>query len=650
MEFLRSIGFKPSDFIEKPKLVEEPKKPEFPLVDVLDFVKSSYTTLIQRKIDFDRLHFPFSCAVTPIPKNIDSIPVPTTDYEYKDAPICQNCRTPITKKTIIYQDNTCFLCNVCSTKGTLGINAPTYLNSPQLNVPVVDLPYTDEENQPIPIKNLFIFEKSSPTLESGLFLDLISKLLIQIKSLNHGFFSFFLLTNGLNIPIISKNRNSFSISSYPDSADVILPQETEKIFFDLSIEEEKNLLIKFIETVIEKVPEGIPTNTLLEIIDSVTSSYEKKNIFSTMVSSTANPGTIEDAIKLGNKLLQTNGHFDLFCMNPSPQQQPNYDGISEFSMLNNSHLIVFNPVQVQTIIDDILYRIFCQKSGRALIMVNIPPYFEVKNIIGCGLMRTHNSIMLTCIEPGDTVYFFFDYLQDSITGISPSMVFQMRLMGEDGRRWARIAVYNYSVNNNMSKATSTSNFDVVYASFMLQCIEHGRESNDDLKMQDEVDKLRKMILEDNFIKLMLCTFPEPKVNEVTSFFAVIKKLVNYVRSAEIMSKTPLDYHRFIIPQGYLMMLNTPNIDGPFAIHNYQLTNGALLIQIDDDHSVVLLADVEAPSAWVSSISVPPLSDIIAAYSTARSIEIMHPKLSHDSKVYITLMKCMTAPIEEPKKT
>ena len=649
MEFLRSIGFKPSDF-NKPKPIEEPKKPVFPVVDVRNFVSSSYTQLPLRKADITRLNFPFACAVTPIPQNIETIPVPTTNYEYKDAPACQFCRTPVTKKTIICQDNTCYLCNICGKKGTLGINAPTYLDSAQLNVPVVDMPYTDDENPPIPIKNLFILEKSAPTVESGLFYDLISKLLVHIKTLDHGYFSFFLLTTGLNIPIISKDRNSFSISSYPDSTDAILPEDTSKIFFDLSKEEEKNLLIKFIETAVEKIQENMPVSSILEIIDSVTSSYEKKNIFSTMVTCTANPGELADAKILGNKLLQSNGHFDLFCMNPSPQQQPNYDGISEFSMLNNSHLIVFNTVQIQNMIDDIIYRIFCTKSGRALVMANVPPFLEVKDIRGCGLMRTHNSIMLTCIEPGDTVYFFFNYVQDTIPAPSPSIVFQTRLMGEDGRRWARVAVYNFCIVNNMATATQKSNFNVIYASYMLQCIEHGRESSDDLKMQDEVDKLRNLIVEDNFIKMMLLSCGNARLGEVTSYFAVIKKLVNYVRSAEIMSKTPLDYERFILPHGYLMMLNTAQVDGPFKIHNYNLTKGALLIQIDYDHSVILLADCEDVSVWATSISSPPLSDLIATYSTARTIEVMHSKLSHDSKVYITLMKCMTAPIEKPKKS
>ena len=318
-------------------------------------------------------------------------------------------------------------------------------------------------------------------------------------------------------------------------------------------------------------------------------------------------------------------------------------------MLNNSHLLVFNPIQVQHVTDDIMWRIFCRKSARALILVNKNDFFDITDIRGCGLRRTQNSIFLTCLEPGDTVYFTFTYAGPKQNTARPSMVFQMRLRDADGLLFVRTACYNFSLVNNMTTLFQKMNYDVTYASLMLQCIDHGRENNDDLTMQDEVENLRDQIIFDNFIKLLICSAGATRIHEFESFFAVIKKLVNYVRSAEIMSKTPLDYMRFILPYGFLVMLGSNQVEGPIKLHKFTLQKGALLIQINNDHTVLLLADSEDINQWAASVAFPPLSDIIAQYSTARSLEVMHSKTSGESKVFVTLMKCMTAPIEQQRK-
>ena len=645
MSFLKL--FTPSPQIPKviPEKVEPPK-PLFPKVDVTDFINSSYTVLPVKKEDLTRVPLPFVCSVTPIPKDESDLPIQEATYDYVDAPKCQNCNTLANSKVIMCPDNVCYLCNMCSKKSSLGIKAAEYVSSPQLNVPVVQFPFADVTKHSERIKNLLILEKTFPTVEKGLFNELVEKFIDNITKMDSGLFSFFVLTTGLTVPVISNDRTSFKISVYPDATDAILPS-SHKMFFDLATE--KELFIKCIRTLADSPRASIPMSTIFEVIDSVTTAFVDQNVFSTMVTCTINNGEIEEAKALGNKLLINNGHFDLFCMNPSPNNQPEYKAVAEFSMLNNSHLVVFNSIQIPNIINDILYRVFCKKSGRTMIMCTMPKFAGVADIMGCGIRRTSNSFTLTAVEPGDTIYFVYEYVEEKIDIPSPSFLFQMRLMKEDGTRYIRTAVYAFSIASNFASVMKKSNIGVFMSSFLIQAIEAGREASDEFKMQDEIDKIKNTIFDDNFTKMMLFAASNDAFRFSVTSLSVMKKLVNYVRAAEILSKAPYEIERYVTPKAYVLNLGNPNIGDPVYIHNIKLNNGALLIQYDDDHTAILLAANEKMEDWAAAINQEPLNQIIAAYSTARSIDLMHPQLSKESKVFVTIDKCMKAPLLQEKK-
>lgn len=617
---------------------------EYPKVNVEKYITSSINFIPINKRDKELLRAPFTVAVTPIISDPENIP--KMEYSFEEAPKCGNCGTICNAKTIIFNDSTKYLCGTCKAANEIPIAMDEKFKSNQFHVNMVEYPYTDQALANAPIKNIFVLEKSELTVNHGLFSKTIEKLINRIKTLKSGYFSFILLTNTLTVPKISEDRTKFAYSSYPDCFEMQCPS-ADSIFFDLSTEQD--LLIQYI-TSISELSQGTISSSLFELIDSIGSSYAGQNVMTTICTSTIPTGTMEEAKELGHKLLLSLSHFDLFIMNPSIDTQPDYASVGELSMLNNSHINIFNPVQVESASDDIIYRIFCQKCPAALVSSTHPPFLAIKDIKGCGMMRTQNSFIMTAAEPGDTFFFFYDYIVDQVEFTNPSILYQMRLTHDDGSTSITVATYSFSLVNNNKSVMDHANIDLILQSYIIQAIEDGREKADELVMLSSLDKIRDDFLNQPFLQLMLTASGNNNFRYACVCFGTASKLLNFIRASDIMSKMPREFGWYCMPRFYWLQRNTTEVPNLLTLNGFnRFVSGAMFIKYDSRHSLIILAENEDMNEWIDLLNKSPLKEVIQQISTTPSVELIHPKVNATHKTYITINKCMTAPLPATKK-
>lgn len=637
MDFWRTV-LRPST----PLAPELPKKPviEYPKVDVTKYIKSSINDIPVVKKDSDIYHCPLTMAVTPLIHNPEKIPV--SEYPLDEALKCSNCGTICNTKSVLFQEDKNFLCNICKTKNELGVNTENQVKSVQFHVNMVEYPFHDTTLPNSPVKNILLLEKSELTVNHGLFAKTVDKLIKKINTLKSGYFSIFLLNKSLTIPKISDDRTKFSYSSYPDISEIILPGQ-DSIFFNIA--EEKELLIKYIQYIAE-FDQGTCANGLFEIIDSVAASYAGQNVMTTIVASTLKLGTMEEAKQLGHKLLLSLSHFDLFIMNPSIDSPPNFESVGEFSMLNNSHLSVFNAIQVEMISDDIIYRTFVQKCPAALVTVSHPAFLNIKDIKGCGMRRTLNSFIMTVAEPGDTIFFMYEHANEKVDFTFPSLTYQMRIIKEDGSAVVQVATYGLNIVDNALTVFKNANIGVFLQHYIIQAIEDGRELSDELVMLSSLDKIIKDVMESNMVKLMLGATGEGEyINNfklAKVLFGAAQRLLNFVRASEILSRTPEEFLMFVAPMCYQLQQDTREVPKRVYLNNLHPKSGAMFIQYDDRHSIILLHESEDINEWLKYLNEPPLRVVLKEITHTPCIEILHPVVNATSRIYNTINKCMTA--------
>ncbi|EAY23292.1 Sec23/Sec24 zinc finger family protein [Trichomonas vaginalis G3] len=621
--------------------VQKETKIEYPKVNVDKYITSTIKYLPVYKKDKDIIKVPFTIAVTPVISEPEKIP--KMEYRYDEAPRCHNCGTICNPKSILFEGDQKFLCNICKSNNDLGPNMKEKVKSNQFHVNMVEYPFKDTTLANSPLRNVFIIEKSESTIKTGLFRKTLDKLTKHVKTLKSGYFSLFILTNTLTIPQINENRQEFSNLIFEDFIDLKLPS-IDSVFFDIS--KEKDLLIQYINSTDDLQPNQTQSN-IFEIIDSISPSYAGKNVMFTMVTSTVTIGKMSEAKELGHKLLSLLSHFDLFVM---AQKDVDYSPLSELSMLNNSHLTIFGEDQIEFLSDDILYRIFCQKCPAALITCKHPSFVSIKEIKGCGISRNENSFITTVCQPNDTFFFFFEYTTDHIEFTSPSMIFETRLTHEDGSTTLTVYSLSFSVVNNHMSVMQNANVDLILQSYIMHAIDDGRNKGDEQMMLQTLDKLKEEYLDETFVQLMLTATGDNMMKYARICFGTAAKILNYETACEVYTKTPQEFGYFFVPK-YLFLTDETKEVPPLKYLNgfNKFDHGALFVKRDSRHSVILLAQNEEIKEWIENLNELPLKVIMRKILTTPSLEMIHPRENQTNRTFILLSKCITAPLPEIKK-
>ena len=226
----------------------------------------------------------------------------------------------------------------------------------------------------------------------------------------------------------------------------------------------------------------------------------------------------------------------------------------------------------------------------------------------------------------------------------------MRLTHDDGSTSITVATYSFSLVNNNKSVMDHANIDLILQSYIIQAIEDGREKADELVMLSSLDKIRDDFLNQPFLQLMLTASGNNNFRYACVCFGTASKLLNFIRASDIMSKMPREFGWYCMPRFYWLQRNTTEVPNLLTLNGFnRFVSGAMFIKYDSRHSLIILAENEDMNEWIDLLNKSPLKEVIQQISTTPSVELIHPKVNATHKTYITINKCMTAPLPATKK-
>jgi len=598
------------------------------------YIRPTYNKLPVKKSDSCNLGIPFVICVTPFPKHDSGLPC--ASYDYMQSPVCKNCGCVPSNRMVKCPDGYSYLCQVCSGKNAINLSPSILKESVQFSSPSFDMSFHDNcENSPL--SSLLIIEKSSIMEEYGLFEKIIYNFYENAKKSLVKYVSVFLVSDALYFPRINRKTGMVSLSKCSDIIDIMIPLP-KFTFFDIGTDFSMfNTYVSYVKEVITE----IPVFNLADVIDLLSKSYSESNVHSVICMSTMNHGSVSQLRELEEECLISKTQINIFCMIPS-SLPPDFSSLSLFSMCNNSHLTVFKPEEIDTIIPHINNRLFGPKYSNVLALAYYPDCFQLNDIKGCGMRRLTKGFACTSLEPGDTIYFCFEYRLSSIDMPTPGFQFQIRYFDSNGNRRVRIFSHHFCLVDNIASVSQESDSTAIISSLMMLSIDKGKEKMDEETILEEIEKHKEAFIENRFAKLFFLSRANDTVCQIRNSFSSSLKLLNFLRSSFIYGLCPEDISLYLAPIAYQLSKTTLNIPSPAFLQGTTLLSDALYIRTDNERGIILISENENYEQWKSHLESREIKYQLSHICREKFIELMYPKLSESNTTYIRISRCMAA--------
>lgn len=610
----------------------------------MNYIHSSHRQIPVHSRDVAKMKLPIVAAITPFPRN--TTPPPILSYPFQNAPICKQCGAIASNRYIKCPDSVHWLCQCCSNKNAFTAKFQPIENSFQSQVSVVDAFLPKDPNEPFKIlppcyKPDFFFliiERTDATMNNGLFKTILDKLRETLLT-KSGRLAIFYYDTYLHIPMISKERGFFHVSTIFDLEGALLPP-AESCFFQ--IEKDGEILNKYLDY-LENAPVLPPMMKLFDLVKAINAFSSRARIPTVFLTSQVEIGTSTQYREFALSQMKNAVPLKFLCLTPF-MAPPDFSPLSELSLLLNSKVQVFSQSQLNYLPTDLLNALIEPTFIDPLIYVILHPSLKIIDVKGNGIRRTEQSFSTAYLSPNDTIYVFLGYKNATMDQPSPSIQFQVRYHDSRRRRYIRTISYSYTLVDNMGTVTQLYDFDVYIASVFIRCIDKAKEFGSPQAALDQFKIIREEFVDDKFARLFYFSLEPLTRSKIENAFGVAPYFLTQINFPLIMGRGPIDISLFFAPEAYMFDSHSTQMQGPITLSGVKIASGALYIRLNNGRGLILLGEKENVQQWVEAIGVPPINELINSVCKERVIEIVAPSISSEHNLYKHVMMCINTPL------
>lgn len=603
-------------------------------IDINKFIASTHGNLPIQRYELANFGFPFVICLTPFP--IGNTTKAKTISQFQDVNVCEKCKSLVNHKICFTENKENFICPICSHLNPHRISENQLRESMEYHCAAVEYDYPEFNNTiKKQRKYVFVIECSYVTVESGVYKRLIDGIYQRVMKEEEGLFSILVIGNGITYPYLSKRNNSLSVFNILDFDNSTIPPH-QRTVFDIAVQ--RDSFESYYKALLDIEPQYVNSD-LTCYIKCIGESYANENTSVVFFSSVANSYNFEDMNRTSGRLERTKCHFSIFLMQPDNNKR-NFDSISEFCMLNNSHLRVYSLDQKDTMINDYLTDMDIFKVFNVEVTANFNPFFKLNDIVGAGETSGNMVFNSNCLQTGDSIYFYFDYTKEKMDISFPTFQFIVTYRDMYGKRKANTFTISFGLVDNLCVLFQKMNMNVHIAQAVHKTIKTGRKNNDEILMLNVANKMKDASINNNISKLFLASFKDNTMKILSSAYTNIIKTLNYPRAAEIFGRNPQEVSLYFAPLCYKLALDSSELGSMSVLNGNLALKDALYIRINPSKAVLLLPVSEDVQKWIQTAREFPLSGVFSKIDHPESIEIMTPKLSANNRLYMRLLRIM----------